>query len=96
MDGEDINRAAINLRIDLDSPVKYSDYRVSIETAEGRQVKSVEWIEPPKPNQTRISPPAIKATDLPAGDYRVKLTGKETDGSFVPIAEYSFKVVVKK
>ena len=96
LDGEDINRAAINLRIDLDSPVKYSDYRVSIETAEGRQVKSVEWIEPPKPNQTRISPPAIKATDLPAGDYRVKLTGKETDGSFVPIAEYSFKVVVKK
>ena len=53
-------------------------------------------VEPPKPNQTRISPPAIKATDLPAGDYRVKLTGKETDGSFVPIAEYSFKVVVKK
>lgn len=96
LDGVDINEAAIKLRIALDSPVKYSDYRVSIETAGGRPVTSLDWSEPPKPNQTRLSPPAIKATDLPVGDYRVKLTGKDADGSFVQVAEYSFKVVVKK
>jgi len=96
LDGVDINEAAVALHMALNSPVKYSDYRVSIETAEGRQVTSVGWIEPPKRNQTRISPPPIKATDLPAGDYRVRLTGKDADGSFVQVAEYSFKVVVKK
>jgi len=66
---------------------------VIIKTADGRHVTSVDWIEPITPNQTIIDTPVISTGDLPSGDYVLVLMGKEPDGSFVKVAEYSFKLI---
>jgi hypothetical protein len=71
----------------------HEDYRVTIKTADGRPVTSVDWIEPLTPNQTIIDTPVIFTSDLPSGDYVLLLMGKEPDSSFVKVAEYSFKVI---
>jgi len=83
----------ISFEITLETPAVHEDYRVTIETADGRPVTSVSWIEPLTPNQTIIDTPAISTGDLTSGDYVLLLMGKEPDGSFVKVAECSFKVV---
>jgi hypothetical protein len=71
----------------------HDDYRVDIRTADGRPVTSDSWIEPITPNQTVIDTPALSTSELPSGQYVLLLMGKEPDGSFVRVAEYSFKVI---
>ncbi|HEU4712130.1 MAG TPA: zf-HC2 domain-containing protein [Pyrinomonadaceae bacterium] len=96
LDGVDIAEPAnlptwTRFRFNLKKPAKYTDYRVTLET-KGRHVTSIEWIEPVTANQTIIETPIIETTDLPAGDYKLTLAGKKTDGSFVKVAENSLKV----
>lgn len=82
----------IRFQIALETAAIHDDYRVLIKTTDGRSVTSVDWLEPLTPNQTVIETPAIATVDLPSGDYVLLLMGKESDGSFVKVAEYSFKV----
>jgi hypothetical protein len=56
-------------------------------------VTSVDWVEPVTPNQKTIDTPVMPTADLPSGDYVLVLTGKERDGSFLRVANYSFKVI---
>lgn len=83
----------IRFHIALKTAAIHEDYRVIIKTADGRPVTSVDWTEPLTPYQTIIDTPAISTDDLPAGDYVLLLMGKEFDGSFVKVAEYSFKFI---
>jgi hypothetical protein len=83
----------IRFQIALETAAIHEDYRITIKTADGRPVTSVDWIEPLTPNQTIIDTPVILTGYLPSGDYVLLLIGKEPDGSFVKVAEYSFKVV---
>jgi hypothetical protein len=83
----------IRFQIALETAAIHEDYRVTLKTADGRPVTSVDWIEPRTPNQTTIDTPVISTGDLPSGDYVLLLMGKEPDGSFVKVAEYSFKVI---
>jgi hypothetical protein len=83
----------IRFRITLETAAIHDDYRIIIKTAGGRAVSSVDWTEPLTPNQTIIDTPAISTADLPSGDYVLLLMGKAPNGSFVKVAEYSFKVI---
>lgn len=83
----------IRFQLTLETAAIHEDYRVTIKTAEGRPVISVDWIEPLMPNQTIIDTPVISTDDLPSGDYVLLLMGKEPDGSFIKVDEYSFKLI---
>jgi hypothetical protein len=83
----------IRFQITLETAPSHEDYRVTIKTSDGRPVTSVDWSEPLTPNQTIIDTPAISTADLPSSDYVLLLMGKKPDGSFVKVAEYSFKVI---
>lgn len=83
----------IKFQIPLATAAIYEDYRLTIKTANGRPVTYVDWIEPLEPNQTIIDTPVILRDDLASGDYVLLLMGKKADGSFVKVAECSFKVI---
>jgi hypothetical protein len=69
------------------------DYRITIETADGRPVTSVDWSEPVTPNQTIMDTPAISTADLPSGYYVLLLLEKQSDSSFDKVAKYSIKII---
>ena len=83
----------IRFELALYTAAIHEDERITITTADGRLITSVDWIEPLTPDQTIIETPAISTADLPSGDYVLLLMGKEPDGSFSKIAEYSFKII---
>lgn len=83
----------IKFQLTLKTTVIHEDYRITIRTPDARPVTSVNWSEPLTPNQTIIDTPFVSTGDLPSGDYVLLLMGKEPDGSFVKVAEFSFKVI---
>ena len=83
----------VRFRIVVETAVVHEEYRVTIKTADGHPVSSVDWIEPLTPNQTIIDTPAISTSDLPSGNYVLLLMGKEPNVSFVKVAGYAFKVI---
>jgi len=99
LDGVDVNSRIpsslswIRFQLMLKTAAIHDDYRVTIKTADGRVVSSVDWTEPLTSNQTIINTPAISTVDLLSGQYVLLLMAKEPDGSFVKIAEYSFKII---
>ena len=86
-------RSWIRFILALETPAIHDDYLITIKTADGRPVTSDNWTEPLTPNQTFIDTPAILTSDLRSGDYVLLLMGKQPDGSFVKVGEYSFKVI---
>ena len=85
----------ISLRLNLETEASYPEYRASFETAEGRIVKSVDSVKPARPNAATIDLPFIRAVDLPPGTYILSLSGKRADGTFQPVATYSFRIARK-
>jgi hypothetical protein len=88
-----ISNEWIRLRLIVDGAAQHTDYRAIVHAGDGRPVFSVDWIEPFTPDQTAIDTPVIPTIDLPSGEYRLLLLGKEPDGSFVKVADYPFKVL---
>ena len=84
---------SIRFRIRLETPATHEGYGITIQTADGRHITSVSWIEPLTSNQTFIDTPIISTADLPAGDYVLLLTGKDPNNAFIKLAECPFKVV---
>ncbi|HSE18558.1 MAG TPA: carboxypeptidase-like regulatory domain-containing protein [Pyrinomonadaceae bacterium] len=82
----------IRFQIELVTAASH-DYGVIIKTADGHLVTSDTWTEPFTPNQTIIDTPALSTRDLHSGDYVLLLMEKKSDGSFVRVAEHSFKVI---
>lgn len=101
LDGVDVHDAIrtasfqrwIRFQLALETVPIQDHFRITIKTADGRRVTSVDWIEPVTPNQTIIDTPAIASDDLPAGNYVLELFGEAPNGSFIKLAEYSFKVI---
>lgn len=81
----------IKLQIPLETNPTHKDFRITIETADGRSVTTDPRIVALKTNQTVIL--LIRTADLPPGDYVVLLMGKQPDGSFVKVADHSFQVI---
>ncbi len=81
------------LRLILDRPARHTEYRIVLETVDGRQVTANDWIEPVTENQNSIETPVIKTADLPLGDYQLTLMGKEPNGSFMRLAQYTFRII---
>ena len=82
-----------SFKVVLETPATHETYRITIKTAGGRLVSSVDWSATLTPNQVIIDTPVISTSDLPPGDYVLSLMGKEPDGSFIKIAEYTFKII---
>ena len=85
---------SIRLTLSFERPSLHQEYRAAIETAEGNSV----WRNDSfgfRSNVTaleRVSLPAIPVSALPPGDYVLFLSGKQADGSFAPVANYSFRI----
>jgi len=84
---------AIRLQLDPETAAKYREYRAVIETADRRPITSFHWAEPLQPNHNGILTPPVPTVYLSSGDYAIFVTGKDRDGSFVRVAEYSFRLV---
>lgn len=82
----------IILQLDLETVARHTEYRVTIKTTNARLITSVNWIEALTPNQTRLDTPTISTVDFTSGDYTLLLEGKESNGTYVKVAEYFFKV----
>ena len=82
----------VRFQLGLETAATHEDYRIRIQTPNGRYVTSAEWTEPLTANQTVIDTPIIFTNDLPSGDYVLVLMGKDPTGHFVKLAEYAFKV----
>jgi hypothetical protein len=83
----------VRFQIPIETAAIHEDYRITIKRANGHPVTTIDWVEPLTPNQTIIDTPVISLDDLPFGDYLLVLMAKEPAGSFVKIAEHSFKVI---
>jgi len=85
---------SIMLRLGLEAESSSEEYRVVIETAEGRPVKSMDF-KVASGSHDRVKLPVLSARELRAGDYVLTLSGKQTDNTFERVASYSFRVVSK-
>lgn len=83
----------IIFQLALETVAQHIAYKFTIKTSDGRPVISLNWIEALTPNQTRIDTPVISTVDLTTGNYRLVLAGKEPNGTYVQIAEYTFTIV---
>jgi hypothetical protein len=87
-----ITSITLHLRLDVAKP--HREYRAVIETAAGRPVTTLSWSTFTFSNI--VDTPSLRAVDLPAGDYKLFLAGKISNGSFVRVAEFSFRVIRNK
>jgi len=81
----------IRLTLSFERPSSHQEYRAAIETADGNTV----WRNDSFGSRSgldRVSLPSIPASALPPGDYVLLLTGKQADGNFEPVANYSFRI----
>lgn len=83
----------IRLKLDLARAARHTDYRAVLQSADGGEITSVDWIEPLTPNQQNIETPVISTVGLPSGDYKLLLLAKEPNGLFVRVDLYSFKLI---
>lgn len=88
------NVKSIVLRLGLEAESSREEYRAVIETAEGRQVKSIDF-KVSTAAHDRVSVPALSAKELQPGDYIISLSAKQPDNTFDRVASYSFRVVSK-
>lgn len=85
---------SIVLRLSFERPSLHQEYRAAIETPDGSPVWRNDSFGS-RSNVTEsngISLPAIPAGTLPPGDYILLLSGRRSDGSFEPVANYSFRI----
>jgi hypothetical protein len=82
---------AITLQLRLEVAKPHREYRAVIETADGRPVTTLSWSTSSFSNV--IDTPSLLTVDLPSGDYVLFLTGKISNGSYLRVAEFSFRVV---
>jgi hypothetical protein len=85
---------SIMLRLGLEAESSREEYRVVIETAEGRPVKSMDF-KVASASHDRVNLPVLTARELRPGDYVITLSGKKPDNTFERVASYSFRVVSK-
>jgi hypothetical protein len=85
--------SGIKFRLTFETAAIHHEYRLIVQTAEGRSVTAIDWIEPLTPDQVIIDTPLIPIGTLAPGDYVLLLMGREPDGSLVEVAQYSFKVI---
>ena len=82
---------SITLKLHLDVARPHRDYRAVIETADGRPVTTLSWNTFELSNIVETS--SLPTAYLSSGDYVLLLTGKISNGSFIRVAEFSFRVV---
>ena len=84
----------IQLNLNFERPSLNQEYSAAIETADGKTVwrKESFGFRPKVTALDRVRLPAIPGTTLPPGDYVLFLSGKQADGNFAPVANYSFRI----
>lgn len=82
---------SINLQLVLAVAKPHHEYRAVIETADRHQLTTLSWLTDSYSNV--LNTPWLPTVDFPSGDYVLFLDGKTSDGSFVRVAEFSFRIV---
>ena len=67
---------SIKLRLGLKNTAQHSEYHAAIETADGRPVTSIHWMESLLPDRKSVETPEIRTSELPSGEYVLLLSGK--------------------
>ena len=85
---------SIQLTLSFERPSSHQEYRAAIETPEGKTVWSKDsfGFRPNVTSLNRVSLQAIPASTLRPGDYVLLLSGKQADGNFETVANYSFRI----
>jgi hypothetical protein len=86
------NVKSIMLRLGLEAESSREEYRAMIETADGRQVKSINF-RVASASHDRINLPVLSARELRPGDYVIFLLEKQPDNTFERVATYSLRIV---
>jgi anti-sigma-K factor RskA len=85
----------LRIQLDVRSDQEYETYRATLETAEGREIFSLDRLKIVKTNSTRIiSFPAGAKLFLP-GDYMITLAGLAADKSYEEVGDYYFTILKK-
>jgi hypothetical protein len=88
------NAHSVAFRLDLETVGRYSEYCVVIERVGHGLVKGViSRAQSTRPDHKSVETEEILESYLPLGDYNLFLTGMDANGSFVRVAEYSFRVI---
>ena len=85
---------SVRLTLNFERPSSHQEYRAAIETADGKTVwrKDSFGSHPNAAALDRVSLPLIPVAALPPGDYVLLLSGKQADGNFETVANYSFRI----
>jgi hypothetical protein len=83
---------SVSFQLGLQEEV-YPAYRATVLTDEGREVITQTGLKAQATGSKRFISFTVPATDLPRGDYQVKLSGQTPAGEFEEIAGYTFRVI---
>lgn len=83
----------VRLRLTLEGE-RYSKYRATVSTPEGRTVWSIEVTNAPSMKSTYLTA-SIPADLLKNGDYVLDLSGAKAAGGWESVADYAFRIVKK-
>lgn len=84
----------LQLKIALDTD-EYDKYRVSIQSADGREVFSKDQVQANGPRSARLILCRLSSSRLVPGRYVVKVSGHTPSGSYDPVADYVFQLAKK-
>jgi hypothetical protein len=79
----------------VENRAEAESYRAFIETADGEPVRWFDLLRPALRTENIVDIPSFPASELPSGVYVIVLQGKQSDGTFRKLADYSFNVVRK-
>jgi hypothetical protein len=81
----------VQIQLYVDEPEKYKRYRVKLSTVSNREIWKNDSIGADQIRHDRLSL-LLQAQLFEHEDYKIQLKGQAADGSFVYVADYTFKV----
>lgn len=88
------NTGTVRLQLDL-AEDQYQSYEAILQDADGRTVTTSKGLKAQSTNGRTAVLLDVKVDMMPAGDYRVKLSGLSSKGEAESVANYSFRVLPK-
>lgn len=87
------NADFIAFRLELETIGQYEEYQVVIERVGHGRVRFPKTASFHGSDRESVETGEILQSFIPLGDYNLFLTGRDANGSFVRVAEYSFRVI---
>lgn len=89
-----INDQRTIVQFHLNLPVaKYQSYRFTLLSADSRELLNLDPLPPRTANNATQLLVNLPSTALPAGDYQIRLSGRNTDGQLEDVGNYYCQIV---